>query len=256
MKKILSGIFSALFFSMTFLSCGLDTFYTVPAPYQSGKGTLSIENNDPNNNTVSFITNEIGLASDFSFDGTSVYYKIFSSKDACINSYVKIDSVNNDSNYSAASDKVRNEYSQLKYISSSGDVEYFVVLPSGSNSSVEIRLTDYYTPDTQNPDTRNISYIKINSSISYSPARTECTTANKKIFNFGWQKHSGYTESCELPSSSWSSKEFSGGTSTDGWYYIDLYTLAYGHDTTWTQYYSKPFHLGVIKVKADSEMNY
>lgn len=256
MKKILSGICIALFFSMTFLSCGLDTFYVVPAPYTTGN-VLPIDNNDFNNNIVSFRTNESGMSSDFSFDGTTVYYKIFSSRDTCFNSYTRIDAVNNESNYSAASEAVINGYSQLKCVNNTTNfVEFFIVRPSGSNTSVEIRLTNYYAPGTENPDAKYVSYIKINNHVESTPVRTQCENANYKSFDFGWHNYSSYTDMCEIPSSSWNSKEFEGSTPSDGIYYIDLYAIAYGHDVTYTPYYSKPLHLGVIKVKSNSDFNY
>lgn len=252
MKKILSGIFSALFFSMTFLSCGLDTFYVIPQPFQTGTIFL-VGNDDPANNHVSFRTNETGMSSDFSFDGTYVYYKIFSTQDTCSTSYNSIDAVNNDSNYEKASSMITSSYKKLKKTDSTGKITDFLISGTGTNKTVMIQLTNYYSPD--NVISGNESYIKIDNVSIYEPVRC-INEITKKTFNFGWYNKSDYTETCALPESG--DEDFNGGSLPDGdsFYYIDLYAIGAGHDTTFKSYYSRPLHLGVIKVKPSASNNW
>lgn len=235
---------------MTVLSCGLDTFYIVPAPAELQ--LLTIANNVPQNNFVQFRTNETGVASDFSFDGTYIYYRIFATQDACESSYTAIDAVNNDSNYETASNKIVSSYKILKYANSYGVVDDFIINYASDNRNVEIRLTNYYLPDS--PIADYPSYIKINGLINCYPVRSESTSINQKTFDFGWRNYSGYNEKCALPDKD--SEDFDKGTSKDGYYYIDLYAIAIGHDTTIKQYRSKPLHLGVIKVNSGASNNW
>ncbi|MBQ0003079.1 MAG: hypothetical protein KBT21_06035 [Treponema sp.] len=235
---------------MTFLSCGLDTFYIIPSP--SEINLLTISNDDPGNNKVSFRTNETGIASDFSFDGTYIYYRIFATKEACESSYTAIDAVNNDSNYETASNRIISSYKIIKFIDSGNNVDDYLIGYAGLNRNIEIRLTNYFLPDS--PMAEYMSFIKIDGLSNYKPVRSESTSSNPKYFDFGWRSFSGYNDTCALPDKD--SEDFDKGTSSDGYYYIDLYAIAIGHDTTIKTYRSRPLHLGVIKVNSKASNNW
>lgn len=252
MKKILSGICIALFFSMTFLSCGLDTFYVVPQPNVLTSFATET-NSDAQYNYVKFSTSENGMSSDFDFDGTVIYYKIYSSSETCNRIHTDIDAVNTESNYEQATNKVRSSYQILKCEDNVQNIQEFIVPGTGINKEVEIRLVDNY--ETDSPISQYESYIKISGVNVYKPLRYLIQNSTKRTFNFGWRNKTGYSDVCATPASG--DNDFDGGSVSDnGYYYIDLYAVAYGHDVTYTQYYSRPAHLGVIKVKPSTPNNW
>lgn len=251
MKKILSGIFSALFFSMTFLSCGLDTFYIIPQPTYKTMVATEI-NNDAKNNYVKFETYEHNMPSDFEFDGTLVYYRIFSSASACNKVYTDIEASNNESSYENSINKITASYQVLKCENSSGAIQEFIVPGNGIDKEVEIRLVDNYEIDS--PISEYASYIKINGIELYKPLRYLSEKNKKRTYNFGWRNKSDYSEICSLPESG--EFDFNGGSVEENdFYYIDLYAMGKGHDTTIKPYYSRPLHLGVIKVNPSAHLN-
>lgn len=268
MKKILSGIFSALFFSMAFLSCGLDTFYVLNPPEDRGSsGRANILNAQSDTNYVDFCSNE-NQSNDLRFDGSYIYYKIYSNDDSCKSAFTQIESKNNDSSSSQAYTELeRLSYKQLYYVRTGSTIAepYKVVSNNAHKDSrnmvyVRIRLTDYLSSSEPAGDNLTAAYIQEGklpesaAEIVGVPAREISSGSSKKLFNFGWHANSGYTDICAEPASG--DSDLSGNTSSDGKYYVDLWAAGVGYDTTFTKYYSKLVHLGIIKINSQSERNW
>lgn len=264
MKKILSGILIALFFSMTFLSCGLDTFYVVNPPVDnSSSGHASVTNDTPEQNYVDFYSNE-NQANDFRFDGTYIYYKIYQSSQRCTEIIAKIEKNNNDTSSTSAYSVLENQsYQQLYYIRpGSTTAEPYRVVSSNPRAEgnlvyVKIRLTDNLAVSELPGDNLTAAYIQegrdSNAVIMGVPAR-EISGSSPKLFNFGWHSKSEYSDSCAEPLTDDNDKDIT--TSSERWYYVDLWATGVGFDTTFIPYHSQLIHLGVIKVNADSERNF
>ncbi|MBP5402318.1 MAG: hypothetical protein J6Y36_04065 [Treponema sp.] len=255
LKKKVIAVCSVVFFMCGVLSsCGLDTFYVIYPPTHVTHSPALI-NDDGSNNYVEFYTNEnqAQLPSDFYFAGTSVYYKIYSDSSKMEQFKSQIDSLNNSSNYSSAADKIFSTgYTILKY-AASGDAhaKELTIAPIGSSQLVYIRLSDYNEISDLNPTEIFKDHISISGTTIGSPRRSVGDTLT---FNFGRSNRSEFSATCRIPNSG--EADYADSSTSAELYYIDLYALASGHDTTFTPYYSKVLHLGYLKVRVPSETNW
>nr|WP_318659669.1 hypothetical protein [uncultured Treponema sp.] len=254
-QRVLSGIILS-FFSLLISSCGLDTFYFLNAP-RAIVHSVTYENSDPLINYLSFNTyeNQSHLPSDFSFDGTLIYYRIYTNTNSIASLDAEINSVNNSSNYNTAVEKLISKKYQPLYYLSGGTKKQFAIdrnnFSLGSVKNIEIRLSDYNGISSVSPEASYLDHISVNGTVVGTPLREH---GSKNSFNFGWCNYAGNTETCKCPASG--DDDFEDGTVTDGWYYINLYAFAYGHDTTFKTYYSNVLHLGCLKVKSPSDNNW
>lgn len=249
-QRVLSGIILS-FFSLLISSCGLDTFYFLNAP-RAIVHSVTYANEEASRNYLSFYTNEnqSHLPSDFSFDGTLIYYRIYTNTNSIASFDAEINSVNNSSNYNTAVEKlISKKYQPLYYLS--GGTPYQLEIKTGYSAEVEIRLSDYNGINSVSPEASYLDHISVDGTVIGKPLRQ---IGSKNSFNFGWCNYAGNTETCKCPASG--DDDFEDGTVTDGWYYINLYAFAYGHDTTFKTYYSNVLHLGCLKVKSPSDNNW
>ena len=249
-QRFLSGIILFIF-SLLISSCGLDTFYFLNPP-TSIVYSITYDNSDASKNYLGFWTNDSQshLPSDFSFDGTLVYYRIYTDSNTVANVINEISSVNNSSNYNTAVERlISKKYRPLHYFD--GTTKKELKINNGATSSVEIRLSDYNEINSTNPDQLYTDHISIAGTVIGTPLREY---GSNLTFNFGWCGYTGYEQTCKCPESN--DDDFEGGSPSDGWYYINLYAFGYGHDTTFKTYYSNVLHLGCLKVKSPSHNNW
>ncbi len=243
MKKktlfVAAFVFASLFF---FTTCGLDTFYTVSAP------TTVVH--EPVYTSSDFASNYFHFKSainsttdsSFNFLGTAVYYRIYASSSTMLSRQSAISAVNTSSDYTAAATKMIGfGYQQLN--TSTGSIQPLI---TAQGVDVIIRLTNY----GQEGDANNEYRAQI-SAIAKIPRRSVGPT---KTFDFGRHANSKYnSEYNALPVSG--DEDFENGTVTDNKYYVDMYAVALGRDTTYTTYYSNVLHLGSIPINAAAENN-
>jgi len=252
-KKRIEISFLFFFIIAILSSCGLDTFYVIMPPVHYDHKP-AITNSDALDNYVEFRTNENQpqLPSDFYFAGTTVYYRIYSDTNTVENFNNLIESVNTSSNYNAAADKLLAAgYQILQYradgaTSNSG----LTIEPIGSSQVVKIRLSDY-NEITDTPNAEYQDQIEIN---GFRIGRPRRVSENNLTFNFGRCERSGYETTCKRPVPN--DSDYEGNSTSEEWYYINLYAMASGHDTTFKTYYSNVLHLGCLKVKVPSDTNW
>jgi hypothetical protein len=244
-----------LFFS----GCGLDEYYMVAAPY--------LVYNQPTYSSLyesryfDFYTYDTGqpTSSDFDYMGTAVYYKIFNNHSTMASAYSAIVSLNSSTTYSAAADKMIETYGYKElsyYDTDSGAVKTpSPLLPNaGQNIRVYIRLMNYqdgnYTAKIikdwdGNSDSLSASAILI-------PRRN---ISGKYTFDFG--RTTSDPDYSKIPEEGDDDVNYSSSFSDDDkkvWY-IDLFAVAVGRDTTYTKYYSHVLHLGSVPVNSSEEDN-
>ncbi len=235
---------AALFFT----TCGLDTFYIVPSPT-----TVSHEpvytSSDFAANYFQFVSVNEPTDKSFSFLGTAVYYRIYASSSTMLSRQSSISAVNTSSDYSAAALRmIGYGYQQLN--TSTGNMQPLV---TDSLADVVIRLCNYGDEANPNNEYKASIVIKKNNVVLMNkvPRRAIGVT---KTFDFGRHANSKYNPDYNaLPVAG--DEDFESGTVTDNKYYVDLYAVAMGRDSTYTLYYSNVLHLGSIPIDATAENN-
>jgi len=234
-------VLAAAFF---FTTCGLDTTY-----YINMTGTAVHEpvytSSDFASNYFEFTsaTKPSEFDSDFKFLGTAVYYRIYADSSTMMSRQSAISAVNTATDYTAAATKmIGYGYQQLN--TSDGNVQPLI---TAEGVKVRIRLTNYGAEnDSSNEYRAQITYL------NKIPRRSIGQT---KTFDFGRHGNNKYTpqENYDLPAAG--DEDFENGTVKDNKYYVDLYAVALGRDTTFTLYYSQVLHLGSIPIDATAENN-
>lgn len=257
-NKKLRTIFSCLFILCLFFintSCGLDTFEVIDAPYYLiRKPEITDENSYQTQSFESkqfeFFTNDSDNQnlSEIKFIGTDVYYKIYNSFDD-LNRERSI--LNNNANSETLSVNLITSltssygYKNLRASNFRGNV-LIPASSNGSNQTVYIRLTDYNNSDYK--ACIKVDGNSINGSSINIPLRT-VTDGKDKTFNFG---KSGDNDKIPLSEDG----DCLINTSYDsGIYYVNLYAVSVGIDTTFTPQYSNILNLGSISINSNSENN-
>lgn len=242
------------FFSCILLflsSCGLDEYYEINAPY--------IRNNDPDyetgydNRYFSFVTNDsdsgVEAGAGFSFLGTAIYYKIYNNYTTMASDISTIDSLSTSTNYLNAANKVVEGLTYQQLAIENAD-DYVPLVKSSSdkkNQAVWIRLMNYqYQEDDPSSNQAFRARIEVDNVFKGCPMRV----GGVKSFDFG--RTSENEDRNVVPqegdvdvrfSSSWSDED-------ETIWYVNLYAIAVGRDTTYTTYYSNVLHLGSVSINA------
>lgn len=234
----------AFFALFVFCGCGLDTYYVLDQAPR--RGNYPSDDSDyaqryfefwaaPNSNTGN---------SEFHFLGTYVYYRIYSNPSTMNSNHLSIEAVNNSSNYSAAAERMIGlKYKELYTDGGS------VLTPFAAGEHVRIRLTN--NQETGNREIANEAQIEINETYRQIPRRL---LGGNYSFDFGrYGKNYDNTIRYDPPKSN--DEDFDGGSPSDGKYYVDMYAVAAGRDTTFARYYSNVTYLGSITINANEENN-
>lgn len=251
-KKNFNLVLVIFFVTSIFCACGLDTFYNLQPPVSKvHEPTYSTAS--PTDKYFQFNTNDSAnknlSLSGFNYLGTAVYYRIYQNYSAMISKNESIQSVNNDTNYNAAAERlISYGYQELNCVP---DADSPLIKPGAGNSvSVRIRLTDYNEYKSPNPDRIYLPHIYVDGNEIGVPRRQE----GKYSFDFG--RVSDEPTLVKIPSSS--DSDFESGSFSSGYdntYFVDLYAVAVGRDTTYTTYYSNVLHLGAVSINASSKTN-
>lgn len=229
-------VFSLLTASLCFFSCGLDTEDFVETP--ESVHTVNYTNADPTQQYFSFVTTEHYSDSEFVFEGTEVYYKIYSNASSMVRVEQNIDTLSETQQATSLIDSYG--YKTLKL--SSGDTPTPLITATGHNRHVYIRLTDLISSS-------NSDYIA--SICVTSSAISKCDTSAilgypRRFVNYRYGFN--FTQNSDNPRPSSSDNDFSGSSSAST-YYVDVYAVAVGRNSSSsTRSYSKVLRLGSLSI--------
>lgn len=248
----------SLFFwaALPFCACGLDTYYVLDrAPRVERR--IDYTEVDPALKYFEFYSAENSNSgnSEFRFLGTYVYYKIYSSSSKMLSNHDYIEAVNNSLNYSAAAERMLGLGYQELY-TDKGSRSPFVPYSSPADEKVDvlIRLTNFL--ETKDPIIDNIktdAQINIGGIYSGTPRRSIGESYSFDFGRYGNSTYEGHGISYNHPTSS--DDDFSDGTVSDKKYYVDMYAVAAGRDTTFRKYYSNVTYLGSVTIDAEDPYN-
>lgn len=249
-----------------FSACGLDVVYYLYAP--------SVTHNTPDYTTAfdnryfEFTTNDSSnIRDDFDYLGTAVYYKIYNNTSTMNSNIAALSSLNSSTNESAAATRLIDSYKYQPLGLSEGTKNPLVPASADGNQRVYIRLSNYQ--ETISPDFK--ATVRIRSDNGNDSSWTEqgvpLRTGNRYTFDFGRDDDDVSSDLAAervenaVPSSENSStigdvSASSSFTDSDGkiWY-VDLYAVAVGQDSSFTQYYSGVLHLGSVAIDTREENN-
>ena len=247
-KLIFLSMFVACFIILN-SGCGLDEYYVVNGPYSiycplySDQNPLTFEHR-----YIEFSTDKNDKSQGaFTIDGTDVYYKIYSNYSTCSSEYSALNTLlNNSSSKASSASSLINSYKfqKLKNTHSSGDT---FVSHDGDTKRIRIRLTQY--SETQDADEYK-ALIKVDG----IPVGIPIRYYGNRFFDF---RRDSNTFNAPLPRTTLYEDDVSTNTtvSSNGLWYVNLYAVTRGHDSSFTTYYSPICHLGTLCIDAVS-INY
>ncbi len=234
---------------LCFFGCGLEEYYVLEAPFRIYNTPNAATTYD--NRYFDFETNETGnssISTSFDFLGTAVYYKIYNRYESIGSVTSALSSANNSTEYSAAATLLINTYKYRELGTASGTTTPLIA-STGVDRRIYIRLTNYQT-DPYRQAKIIVGYTG-NSSIAgtWIPKRE----GNRNSFDFGRTGAEDPEPASGDDDYNYSSSGFS--SAYPNTYFVDMYAVSVGRDTTYTTYYSKVLHLGTVAVDAASEDN-
>ena len=219
------------------LSCGLDTFYVIDGP----KNTIhqpDCSSIDYSENYFEFDTVDKDYDS-IKFLGTDVYYKIYSSSSVLQNQVNDLIALANRSeSTSAAAERLIQNYQYQPLRGAVHDGVSVLIPTDGSNDRVYIRLSNYSDiyPAQITVNGQNI----YDSATRVQPVRS---LPSKPSFNFA-------SLTPDLRPKSDDADVNGSGSGTSLWY-ISMFAVAIGQDTTYTPVYSNILYLGSVQIPAE-----
>jgi len=225
-------------------SCGLDEFYFVESPYyyrsQPSYDSPYTENYFSFYTYESSMSDYLDVSSPFRLIGTDVYYKIYSSYDSMVSERSSLNSAASNNDSSAASKLIDSyKYMPLKYEGQSSAV---LIPATGSNQEIYIRLSNY-----QNDSFK--AKIVIGGEDAGVPRRNN-GKSGAYSFDFG---RSGDAD--KVPDSDDTDVKYSSSSTSDGKWYVSMFAVALGRDSSYSITYSNIFYLGTVCIDQNSEDN-
>jgi hypothetical protein len=221
--------FLLLFAVSVFSSCGLETYAILEPPgiLRYTSGTI-----DAMDRYFYFQTNSSSLTSDVSFQGTSVFYKIYASESVMNTDIASVSNVN--IQYSANG---YNRLTTLGYQELNSTARNDPLSPNRTGTPVLIRLFDEgsYTAHVHGDDSNNSPTWGI-------PLRR----SNSKGFNF-FATTQVEKDDNPAPIQGDPDVNYSGFTSGTEWF-VNAYAVSVGRDTSYANLHSQLLHLGYIRI--------
>lgn len=243
MRKFVRYMFSSFFLSLIFFicGCGLETVYVIEPP--------RIGTNEPNYNTIdfnykyfSFHTNADATSTvGFVFQGTGVYYKIYTNSSTMLSVNDLINSQNTSTSYSSAAQSMLSRGYQPLGMDVGSNDPLVLYLDSDKlvDRVVEIRLSNYQVEKAR---------IVIDGSNAGVPRRNGNTTS----FDFGRGERNIEPELNKLPVST---DRDTDSSLSGNIYYVDMYAVNIGYDQSFSRQYSRVLHLGAVAIDATKDDN-
>ena len=252
--------FLVLFFASLVTGCGLDTFYYLDSP-RFATSPCRVDSDDYITDFFSCQTNEesstgdnylyFDSSSEFRFLGTEIYYKIYNNLSQMLSVESSVSSmISSTTSYSSAADYLieTKGYKPLKL--SSGSISPLIGAGSSPNNRyVYIRLTDYGDmAEYKSAICVGESLItQYSSSTSLKVGGVEVYPRRNSNSAYGF-KFSTTDDSNPVPSEGDSDVEYSSTTTESGVWYVDMYAISVGLDTSYTLSYSQPYLMGATKI--------
>ena len=218
------------------MGCGLDVFIMLDSPTNISNQP-SVGNTEYQNDYFEFYTNETGYTS---FVGTSIYYKIYNSSSTLSSEVSSLTSIANDTenNYNAPYKLIDEDKYNYKQLKADGLNDATLIPYTGTNRKVYVRLSDYLGMEAYS------AQIKVDD----KPLSGEKTVplrdiSTKSSFNF-----SGTSEDNNIPVSDDADTKFSSSSQTNDVWYVAMFAIAVGRDTTYTPVYSNILYLGAVTI--------
>ncbi|MGP1458972.1 MAG: hypothetical protein ACTTKL_06655 [Treponema sp.] len=233
--------------------CGLDEFFVLDSPVTVYH--YSDSNSQYDNRYVEFSTNEgssqmqsyLSASSSFKFLGTAVYYKIYNDLSTMSSAVSSLGSLSSSKNESAAASSLIDSHG-YKQLGLKDETKTPLIEGTGNNRRVYIRLSNY--KETSSSDF--IAEVTINrKTASESRLGLPRREGNRYTFDFG--RTAKGSENAH-PQENDSDVKYTSSGSPSKWY-VDLYAVAVGQDTSFTVSYSNILHLGSIPIDANDEDN-
>lgn len=232
------------------ISCGLDTFYIIEPPVSNIHQPI-YNSIDASDRYFEFWTNESSDMEGFIFLGTEVYYKIYNSSSTMISEVNVLQTLSSDIDKSAtAAEKMINPPTNggygYKALKIAGNDSVPLVAPADSNQRVYIRLSDYQAVEEYSARVLvNGSYLN-GSSAKTIPVRNN---SDRNTFNFGRNGPKDKRPLTDDEDSKLSS------SISDTKYYISMFAVGVGRDSTYANIYSNILYLGSICIDSSSYDN-
>lgn len=251
----------AFVFLLLLEACGLDTFYYLDPPITDGH--TSYYDTESIRRYFSFVTNEesslgdndqyFSSSSELVFLGTEVYYKIYNNHSTMLSVENAIDSLNSSSsNYAAAAESLIESrgYKPLKF-SSGSFVPLVEAGSSPNNRHVYIRLSDLSKSNTVVDFQQGIC-ISNQPMTKYDPSKALMHNGQpvmpRRYINSNYGFNFGQDDNNPLPRNGDADVNYSGSASESGSWYVDMYAVSVGRDTSYSTSYSKVLFLGAVKI--------
>ncbi len=260
MNRKYSFISCMAFFILIFFSgCGLDNYYYLDMPYNDGHMAY-YSSSDEINNYFSCITNEqsgtgvnyeyFSSSSDFSFLGTEIYYKIYNNYEAMQNVEGTVSSmISNTSTYTSATEYLISTGGYKTLRLNYGSISPLIKRGAApQNRYVYIRLNSYQNnPEYQSGICVGSSAMNVWSdaaSLKYNGQNVFPRRSNSSYgFNF-----SRSDKANPIPKSDDDDVTYSATSTEENVWYVDMYAVSVGRDSTYTESYSQPYFMGSITI--------
>lgn len=228
-KRIIFSVFAGIA-CLFFFTCGIPVYYVIEPPQIAHVATY--ETTDYHERYFGFTCpyNSSSENSEFTLSGTDIYYRIYNNLDDMNSDISSISSRNSEYSDSGYLKMVELNYQQLWLTSG----ESPVVKKTSSTRTIELRLcTDTgYSPRLYDLTNNNL--------ISYPLRRgTGSSGSGNMTFDFT----SNY-----YPEANDSDTKIREGYNNEGAWYVNLYAVTYGRDSSLANQYSSLLHLGNIKI--------
>jgi hypothetical protein len=244
------------FAALIFFGCGLDNFYYLEPPRTDGHVPY-YDTADKTLRYFSFLTNEEdnndNLNSDFNFQGTEVYYKIHNNYSALVSAQNSVTSLNKGSDVSAAAENLVTTRNYKTLNLDSGAISP-LIKNDDNDRYVYIRLNRYGTDE------------KFSAVVCYSSAKmASYDSSDSRIVKLGVPRRNinlryGFNFSSDdsvnpPPKNGDEDVNWSSSTSVSGTWYVDMWAVSVGRDSSYSKSYSKLLHLGAVAIEQSDYEN-
>lgn len=251
MKRVCSSLLLAAGFLFLNTGCGLDNVVVLDPPEICYNSPTYESNFDLR--FFEFETKEAGYNTDYDigFKGTDIYYKIYNNYNTAESEAASLVNLSNDTENKANAPSRLIDYYKFKSLKASNSVKNSPVLipANGENRRVRIRLTNYNDSEDYRAQITVDDKFLNGKDISV-PYRHE----DSLTFDFGRSEYD-MTQKSKIPVSTDDDVSISSTASKEGMWYVSLFAIGVGMDTTFTPTYSNILYLGTVSIDQNSLMN-
>ena len=234
-KRIVISVFAGVA-CLFFFACGIPIYYVIEPPQAENIPTY--ETDEPSKRYFGLTCPYTSSSenSDFTLNGTEIYYRIYNNVEEMKSDISSINGSNS-------------EYSENGYRQMTG-LDYKVLSSSNGDSPIIKKITSTRTIQiwlcTEGDYSPKIFDVTNNTVIS-TPYRNGSGSTESGSMSFDFTTNN-YPKDGDLDTKITEPVEGSGEVSSGEWY-INLYAVSVGRDTSLSQHYSSLLHLGNLKIR-------